>query len=225
MEKEENLNQDDNTKQSTEDNGNTEKLLKEDQTNINKDEMSAEATPEETEATPEETEATPEEKIKELEDKLARTFAEMENQRRRFEKEKDDAFDYGGFTFAKEALNLIDNLERSKLILESDEALKETEALKKTLEHLEIINKDLISIFTKNNIKPIDCLNKKLDPNLHQAMMEIEDDEKEPGTIIQEVQKGFMIKERLLRPSLVGVSKKKDQKDEENKENKENLDK
>jgi len=218
MEKEENLNQDDNTKQSTEDNGNTEKLLKEDQTSINKDEMSAEATPEETEATPEE-------KIKELEDKLARTFAEMENQRRRFEKEKDDAFDYGGFTFAKEALNLIDNLERSKLILKSDEALKETEALKKTLEHLEIINKDLISIFTKNNIKPIDCLNKKLDPNLHQAMMEIEDDEKEPGTIIQEVQKGFMIKERLLRPSLVGVSKKKDQKDEENKENKENLDK
>jgi molecular chaperone GrpE len=218
MEKEENLNQDDNTKQSTEDNGNAEKLSKEDQTNINKDEMSAEATPEETEATPEE-------KIKELEDKLARTFAEMENQRRRFEKEKDDAFDYGGFTFAKEALNLIDNLERSKLILESDEALKETEALKKTLEHLEIINKDLISIFTKNNIKPIDCLNKKLDPNLHQAMMEIEDDEKEPGTIIQEVQKGFMIKERLLRPSLVGVSKKKDQKDEENKENKENLDK
>jgi len=218
MEKEENLNQDDNTKQSTEGNSNTEKPLKEDQTNINKDEMSAEATPEETEATPEE-------KIKELEDKLARTFAEMENQRRRFEKEKDDAFDYGGFTFAKEALNLIDNLERSKLILESDEALKETEALKKTLEHLEIINKDLISIFTKNNIKPIDCLNKKLDPNLHQAMMEIEDDEKEPGTIIQEVQKGFMIKERLLRPSLVGVSKKKDQKDEENKENKENLDK
>ena len=218
MEKEENLNQDDNTKQSTEDNSNTEKLLKEDQTNINKEKIGAETTPEETEATPEE-------KIKELEDKLARTFAEMENQRRRFEKEKDDAFDYGGFTFAKEALNLIDNLERSKLILESDEALKETEALKKTLEHLEIINKDLISIFTKNNIRPIDCLNKKLDPNLHQAMMEIEDDEKEPGTIIQEVQKGFMIKERLLRPSLVGVSKKKDQKDEENKENKENLDK
>ena len=213
MEKEENLNQDDNTKQSTEDNGNTEKLLKEDQTNINKEEISSETTPKETEATPEE-------KIKELEDKLARTFAEMENQRRRFEKEKDDAFDYGGFTFAKEALNLIDNLERSKLILKSDEALKETEALKKTLEHLEIINKDLISIFTKNNIRPIDCLNKKLDPNLHQAMMEIEDDEKEPVTIIQEVQKGFMIKERLLRPSLVGVSKKKDQKDEESKENK-----
>ena len=211
MEKEENLNQDDNTKQSTEDNSNTEKLSKENQTNINKEETRAETTPEE--------------KIKELEDKLARTFAEMENQRRRFEKEKDDAFDYGGFTFAKEALNLIDNLERSKLILESDEVLKGTDALKKTLEHLEIINKDLISIFTKNDIKPINCLNKKLDPNLHQAMMEIEDDEKEPGTIVQEVQKGFMIKERLLRPSLVGVSKKKDQKDEENRENKENLDK
>ena len=214
MEKEENLNQDDNTKQSSEDNSNTEKLSKENQTNINKEETRAETTPEE--------------KVKELEDKLARTFAEMENQRRRFEKEKDDAFDYGGFTFAKEALNLIDNLERSKLILESDEVLKGTEALKKTLEHLEIINKDLISIFTKNDIKPINCLNKKLDPNLHQAMMEIEDDEKEPGTIVQEVQKGFMIKERLLRPSLVGVSKKKDQKDEENRENrenKENLDK
>ena len=170
-------------------------------------------------------ELSPEEKIKELEDKLTRTFAEMENQRRRFEKEKNDAFDYGGFAFAKEALNLIDNLTRSKLILESDETLKNTEALKKTLEHFDIINKDLISIFTKNNIKPIDCLNKKLDPNLHQAMMEIEDDQKEPGTIVQEVQKGFMIKDRLLRPSLVGVSKKTVNKDDKNKENKENLDK
>ena len=173
----------------------------------------------------EKVELSPEEKIKELEDKLARTFAEMENQRRRFEKEKDDAFDYGGFAFAKEALNLIDNLARSKLILESDEALKDTEALKKTLEHFDIINKDLISIFTKNNIKPIDCLNKKLDPNLHQAMMEIEDDQKEPGTIVQEVQKGFMIKDRLLRPSLVGVSKKTEIKDDKSEENKENLDK
>ena len=170
-------------------------------------------------------EITPEEKIVELEDKITRTFAEMENQRRRFEKEKDDAFDYGGFVFAKEALNLIDNLARSKLILESDEALKDTEALKKTLEHFDIINKDLISIFTKNNIKPIDCLNKKLDPNLHQAMMEIEDDQKEPGTIVQEVQKGFMIKDRLLRPSLVGVSKKTENKDDKSEENKENLDK
>ena len=173
----------------------------------------------------EEVELTPEDKIKELEDKLARTYAEMENQRRRFEKEKEDAFEYGGTSFAREALNLIDNLERSKQVLENDEKLKNTEALNKTLEHLDIINKDLISIFTKNNIKAIDCLNKKLDPNFHQAMMEIEDDQKEPGTIIQEIQKGFMIKDRLLRPSLVGVSKKtgtKDKKTLENDENKEN---
>src|SRR5210317_870221 len=173
----------------------------------------------------EEVELTPEDKIKELEDKLARTFAEMENQRRRFEKEKEDAFEYGGTSFAREALNLIDNLERSKQVLKNDEKLKNTEALNKTLEHLDIINKDLISIFTKNNIKPIDCLNKKLDPNLHQAMMEIEDDQKEPGTIVQEVQKGFMIKDRLLRPSLVGVSKKTEIKDDKSEENKENSDK
>ena len=153
-------------------------------------------------------EITPEEKIIELEDKLARTFAEMENQRRRFEKEKEDAFEYGGFNFAREALNLIDNLERSKQVLENDEKLKGTEALKKALEHLEIIKKDLISIFEKNNIKPIESLNKRLDPNFHQAMMEIIDETKEPGTIVQEIQKGFTIKDRLLRPSLVGVSKK-----------------
>ncbi len=170
-------------------------------------------------------EKTPEEKIIELEDKITRTFAEMENQRRRFEKEKEEAYEYGGFAFAKEALNLIDNLERSKKILENDESLKNSEALKKTLEHLNIINKDLISIFSKNNIKPIESLNKKLDPNLHQAMMEIEDDQKEPGTIIQEIQKGFTIKDRLLRPSLVGVSKKSESKDMKNGENKENFDK
>ena len=167
----------------------------------------------------EEIELSPEEKIKELEDKLARTFAEMENQRRRFEKEKEDAFEYGGTSFAREALNLIDNLERSKQVLENDEKLKNTEALNKTLEHLDIINKDLISIFNKNNIKPIDCLNKKLDPNFHQAMMEIEDDQKDPGTIIQEIQKGFMIKDRLLRPSLVGVSKKTQTEDKKTSEN------
>jgi molecular chaperone GrpE len=175
-----------------------------------------------TEEEKEEVELTPEDKIKELEDKLARTFAEMENQRRRFEKEKEDAFEYGGTSFAREALNLIDNLERSKQVLENDEKLKNTESLNKTLEHLDIINKDLISIFTKNNIKPIDCLNKKLDPNFHQAMMEIEDDQKEPGTIIQEIQKGFMIKDRLLRPSLVGVSKKTKTEDKESAENNEN---
>ena len=169
-----------------------------------------------------EKEKSPEEKILELEDKLARTFAEMENQRRRFEKEKEDAYEYGGFAFAKEALNLIDNLERSKQILSNDESLKNSESLKKTLEHFDIINKDLISVFSKNNIKPIESLNKKLDPNFHQAMIEIEDDEKEPGTIIQEIQKGFTIKDRLLRPSLVGVAKKrldKTKKDEQNKDN------
>jgi molecular chaperone GrpE len=167
-------------------------------------------------------ESTPEEKIVELEDKITRTFAEMENQRRRFEKEKEDAFEYGGYSFAKEALALIDNLDRSKQVLESDDKLKETEALKKTLEHLDIIKKDLISIFEKNNIKQIDSLNKKLDPNFHQAMMEIEDDTKEPGTIIQEIQKGFTIKDRLLRPSLVGVSKKVTKKEEKTEENQEN---
>jgi len=171
-------------------------------------------------------EVTPEEKIKELEDKVVRTLAEMENQRRRFEKEKDDAFDYGGFAFAKEALNLIDNLERSKQILESDELLKDTEALKKTLEHFEIISKDMVSIFSKNGITPVVSIGKKLDPNQHQAMMEIDDDQKEPGTIVQEIQKGFMMKDRLLRPALVAVSKRTkiqdDQKSEENEENSSN---
>ena len=164
-----------------------------------------------------------EEKITELEDKLARTFAEMENQRRRFEKEREEAFEYGGFSFAKEALSLIDNLERSKQILKKDETLKNSDVLDKTLQHLDIIYNDLISIFSKNNIKPIESLNKKLDPNFHQAMMEIEDNEREPGTIVQEIQKGFTMKERLLRPSLVGVSKKVEDKNIKNEENKENL--
>ena len=165
-----------------------------------------------------------EEKILELEDKVARTFAEMENQRRRYEKEKDDAFDYGGFAFAKETLNLIDNLERSKVTLQNDSSLKDTDALKKILEHLEIINKDTMSIFKKNTIESIDSIDKKLDPNFHQAMMEVEDDEKEPGTIVQEIQKGFMMKDRLLRPALVAVSKttesnkQKSEKDEQNQD-------
>ena len=169
-------------------------------------------------------EITPEEKIKELEDKVVRTLAEMENQRRRFEKEREDAFNYGGFAFAKETLNLIDNLERSKQILESDEVLKNSEALKKTLEHFDIINKDMVSILSKNGITPLDSIGKKLDPNFHQAMMEIADDQKEPGTIIQEIQKGFMMKDRLLRPSLVGVSKKVENIEEKSEENKENAD-
>ena len=173
---------------------------------------------------------TPEEQIAELEDKLTRTFAEMENQRRRYEKEKDEAFEYGGFSFARETLSLTDNLERAKESLKNDEALKNSETLKKTLEHLEIINKDILSIFKKNNIEPIASINKKLDPNYHQAMMEIEDDGKEPGTIIKEIQKGFTMKDRLLRPALVAVSKKtekignnkeEDKKDKENKEKKE----
>ena len=166
-----------------------------------------------------------EEKILELEDKVARTFAEMENQRRRFEKEKEEAYEYGGFAFAKEALSLIDNLERSKQILLNDETLKNSEALKKTLEHLDIINKDLISIFSKNDIKQIESLNKKLDPNFHQAMMEIDNDQKEPGTIIQEIQKGFTIKDRLLRPALVAVAKKTKNDEEKDLQNKDNLEK
>ena len=203
--------------------------------NTKEDTQKKEGSPSETseevkEGSPSETseevkELSPEDKIAELEDKLARTFAEMENQRRRFEKEKEDAFEYGGFSFAKEALSLIDNLERSKVVLESDDTLKNTGALKKTLEHFDIISKDLISIFSKNNIKPIESLDKKLDPNYHQAMMEIEDATKEPGTIIQEIQKGFIIKDRLLRPSLVGVAKKPSESDKKVEENKENLEK
>ena len=169
-------------------------------------------------------EIAPEDKIKELEDKVSRAFAEMENQRRRFEKERNDAFDYGGFAFAKETLNLIDNLERSKHILESDVALKNSETLKKTLEHFDIINKDMVSILSKNGITPLESIGKKLDPNLHQAMIEIENDQKEPGTIVQEIQKGFMMKDRLLRPALVGVSKKIEKKDEKSEENEENSD-
>ena len=163
---------------------------------------------------PENKDLKPEDKIKELEDKLARAYAEIENQRRRFEKEKDDAFDYGGFSLARETLNLIDNLERSKLALENDENLKNSETLKKTVDHLNVIQKDMISILKKNNIEEIKSIDQKLDPNLHQAMMEVEDDNKEPGTVVQEIQKGFMMKDRLLRPSLVAVSKKTNKKDE-----------
>ena len=160
---------------------------------------------------------TPEEKIKDLEDKVTRIYADMENQRRRYEKEKEEAFEYGGFSFARESLNLIDNLERSKVALQNDNELKNTEALKKIIEHLEIINKDMLSILKKNNIEVIKSINEKLDPNFHQAMMEVEDDAKDPGTIVQEIQKGFMMKDRLLRPALVCVSKKT-QKSTENTE-------
>ena len=153
------------------------------------------------------------EKIKELEEKIVRLYAEMENQRRRYDKEKDEAFEYGGFSFAKEALNLLDNLERAKESLNNDETIKDKDVLKKVISHLDIIYKDMLSIFKKNNIEPIKSIDQKLDPNLHQAMMEIEDNSKEPGTIVQEIQKGFLMKDRLLRPSLVGVSKKEVRED------------
>ena len=159
------------------------------------------------------------EKIKELEEKIVRLYAEMENQRRRYDKEKDEAFEYGGFSFAKEALNLLDNLERSKESLNNDESIKDQDILKKVISHLDIIYKDMLSIFKKNNIEPIKSIDQKLDPNLHQAMMEIEDDSKEPGIIVQEIQKGFLMKERLLRPSLVGVSKKEVREDLKKAEN------
>ena len=165
------------------------------------------------------TQISAEEEIISLKDKVNRIYAESENQRRRFEKEKEEAFEYGGFSFAKETLNLLDNLERSKVSLENDETLKNTAGVKKLIDHIDIINKDMISIFKKNNIEPIKAIGQKLDPNIHQAMMEVEDDEKEQGTIVQEIQKGFMMKDRLLRPSLVGVSKKKVKKDEKSQEN------
>ena len=177
---------------------------------------------EENEKKEEEEQLSPEDEIANLKDKVARTFAEMENQRRRFEKEKNEAFEYGGFSFARETLNLLDNLERSKQTLESDETIKDKDTLKKLIEHINIINKDMISIFKKNNIEPIKAINEKLDPNLHQAMMEVEDDTKDQGTIVQEIQKGFMMKDRLLRPSLVAVSKKKVEEKENDQKNQEN---
>ena len=181
--------------------------------------------PEETEKKYEEEKLSPEDEIANLKDKIARTFAEMENQRRRFEKEKDEAFEYGGFSFARETLNLLDNLERSKQTLASDETIKDKDTLKKLLDHIDIINKDMISIFKKNNIEPIKAINEKLDPNLHQAMMEVEDDTKDQGTIVQEIQKGFMMKDRLLRPSLVAVSKKKAEEKQDDHKNQQNQEK
>ena len=186
--------------------------------NINNKTKSSENSENNKELKEKEAELSPEDKIKKLEEKLTRTLAEMENQRRRFEKEKDDAFEYGGFSFARESLKLIDNFDRAKQSIENDEKIKGSDALKKTLEHLDIVKKDLISIFKKNNIEEIVAVDKKLDPNLHQAMMEIEDNNKEPGTIIQEIQKGFKMKDRLLRPSLVAVSKKTEKNEEKSEE-------
>ena len=219
MEKEETLNKEDQN-------------LKDENSDLSKDKQAPDETEkkeEEEQLSPEdeigkkeeEEQLSPEDEIANLKDKVARTFAEMENQRRRFEKEKDEAFEYGGFSFARETLNLLDNLERSKQTLESDETIKDKDTLKKLIEHINIINKDMISIFKKNNIEPIKAINEKLDPNLHQAMMEVEDDTKDQGTIVQEIQKGFMMKDRLLRPSLVAVSKKKVEKEQNNQKDKE----
>tara|TARA_Y100000741_G_C18221413_1_gene546038 strand:+ start:652 stop:1299 length:648 start_codon:yes stop_codon:yes gene_type:complete len=163
-----------------------------------------------------------EDKIKELEDKVVRSLAEMENQRRRFEKEKDDAYEYGGFVLAKESLSVIDNLDRAKISIINDETFKNNKDLEKILENFEIIQKDLISVFKKNSIEQINCLNKKFDPNLHQAMLEVESESKEPGIVVQEIQKGFTIKGRLLRPSLVGITKSKP-KNENKDDNEKNI--
>ncbi len=162
-----------------------------------------------------------EEKLKETEDKLLRSLAEIENQRRRFEKEIKDAFEFGSFNFAKEILATLDNLQRAKLAIKNDDELKKNKDLDKFLENITIIEKDLISIFEKNNIKKIDAIGKKFDPNIHQAMTEIEDEKAEAGTVVQEVQSGYMLGDRLLRPVLVGVSKKKETKNIENEAKKE----
>tara|TARA_B100001123_G_scaffold388357_1_gene464276 strand:+ start:847 stop:1455 length:609 start_codon:yes stop_codon:yes gene_type:complete len=164
-----------------------------------------------------------EDKLKAIEDKLLRTLAEMENQRRRFEKEREEAFEFGGFNFAKESLLLIDNIDRAIESFKNDEKLKKNSDLDKVIDGIEIVKKDLISIFKKNGIEHINCINKKFDPNYHQAMLEIEDPNKETGIVVQEIQKGYMMKDRLLRPSLVGVTKKKEEKaDKTTKDNKKN---
>ena len=159
-------------------------------------------------------EESPEEKLKTVQDKLLRTMAEMENQRRRFEKEKKEAFEFGGFNFAAESLLLLDNIDRAIVSFKNDESLKNNKDLNKIIDGIEIVKKDLVSIFKKNGIETIECINKKFDPHFHQAMLEVENSEKESGIVVQEIQKGYMMKDRLLRPSLVGVTKKKQEKDQ-----------
>ena len=162
-------------------------------------------------------ELTVEEKLKNTEDKLLRSLAELENQRNRFEKDLKEAIDFGGFNFARENLSILDNLQRAYISIKNDGTLKNNKDLDKFLKNIEIIEKDLLSIFKKNKIEKINTLKKKFDPNFHQAMTEIEDNKVEPGTIVQEIQAGYMFGERLLRPSLVSVSKKSDQKIKQNK--------
>tara|TARA_A100001011_G_scaffold382611_1_gene452659 strand:- start:1031 stop:1597 length:567 start_codon:yes stop_codon:yes gene_type:complete len=161
-----------------------------------------------------------EDKLKEAEDKLLRSLAEIENQRRRHEKELREAFEYGGFNFAKETLTLLDNLQRAQQSILNDETLKESKDLDKFINNIKILENDIISIFEKNKIKKINCLKEKFDPNLHQAMLELEDESNEPGIVVQEIQPGYMFGERLLRPAFVGVSKKKNNESKENKEKK-----
>ena len=155
-----------------------------------------------------------EDKLKTVEEKLLRTMAEMENQRRRFEKERQEAFEFGGFNFARESLTLLDNIDRATVSFKNDENLKNNKDLDKIIEGIEVVKKDLISIFKKNGIELIECMNKKFDPNFHQAMLELEDNTKESGTVVQEIQKGYMMKDRLLRPTLVGITKKREEKSE-----------
>ena len=189
-----------------------EKPLSEDKSKVHK------AEPKEKKESPAKEETT-EDKLKAVEEKLLRTMAETENQRKRFEKERQEAFEFGGFNFARESLSLLDNIDRAINSFKNDDALKNNKDLGKIIEGIEIVNKDLVSIFKKNNIEAMECLNKKFDPNFHQAILEIEDSTKEAGTVIQEIQKGYMMKDRLLRPSLVGVTKKREQKDKETKTN------
>jgi len=183
-----------------------EKTPSEDNSKNNKNEQK------EKEATPVKDE-TPEEKLKTTQEKLLRIMAEMENQRRRFEKEKQEAFEFGGFNFAAESLSLIDNIDRAIISFKNDESLKNNKDLNKIIDGIEIVKKDLVSIFKKNGVEQIECINKKFDPNFHQAMLEVENNTKEPGTVVQEMQKGYMMKDRLLRPSLVGVAKKREEKE------------
>ena len=184
------------------------KVLSEDKNASKKDEQK------EKKSTQIKKEETPEEKLKTTQEKLLRTMAEMENQRRRFEKEKQEAFEFGGFNFAAESLSLIDNIDRAIISFKNDESLKNNKDLNKIIDGIEIVKKDLISIFKKNGIEAIECINKKFDPNFHQAMLEVENNTKEAGTVVQEIQKGYMMKDRLLRPSLVGVAKKREEKEE-----------
>ena len=192
-----------------------EKILKESNDKIKDDEK---AKPSENEKLVEK-EETIEEKLKSVEDRLLRAIAEMENQRRRSEKERQEAFDFGGFNFAKESLPLLDNIDRATDSFKNDEKLKDFKDLNKIIDGIEIIKKDLISIFKKNGIEQIKCINEKFDPNFHQAMLEVEDDTKEHGTVVQEIQKGYLMKDRLLRPSLVGVTRKRLEKAEKTTNN------